>query len=117
MTELRSPSPSHSFRIGYLSEVDAAVEQMASLMGFTDSARATWYLCYRSGDDAIVHAHKKDVDKIVEIRLERFFDRICISVRDHGPGFKHEAVPDPTLPEIFSKRWARAAFDPALWIR
>lgn len=91
-----------------LSEVDVAVEQMAVSMGFADSARADLGICAtEAAMNAIVHAHKKDLGKIVEIRLERYADRILISVRDHGPGFKHEAVPDPTLPENILKESGR----------
>jgi serine/threonine-protein kinase RsbW len=94
--------------LDHLPEVDNAVEQMARLMGFSENARADLGICTtEAAMNAIVHAHRQDVSKIVEVRLERYLDRIRVIVRDHGPGFVKDVVPDPTLPENLLKECGR----------
>jgi serine/threonine-protein kinase RsbW len=96
---LRIPS-----RLDRLEEVDTAVERMARAMGFDDSACADLGICATEATtNAMVHAHQQNPALTVEVRLERYPDRICIVVRDHGPGFQPETVPDPTLPENLLK--------------
>lgn len=46
-------------------------------------------------NNAIVHAHKSDHTKNVEITIECKTSSIVISVKDYGTGFKPEDVPDP----------------------
>lgn len=46
-------------------------------------------------NNAIVHAHKSDASKNVEISVVCLNDGVMISVRDYGAGFKPEDVPDP----------------------
>jgi serine/threonine-protein kinase RsbW len=83
-----------------LEQVDTAVERMARAMGFDDGARADLGICAtEAATNAILHAHRENAGLTVEVRLERYPDRIRIAVRDHGPGFQAETVPDPTLPD------------------
>lgn len=87
-----------------LEQVDTAVERMARSMGFNAGACADLGICAtEAATNAILHAHKENPGLTVEIRLERYPDRIRIAVRDHGSGFQSETVPDPTLPENLLK--------------
>ena len=87
-----------------LEQVDTAVERMARAMGFNEDACADLGICAtEAAANAILHAHKEDAGLTVEIRLERYPDRIRIAVRDHGRGFQTETVPDPTLSENLLK--------------
>jgi len=87
-----------------LEQVDTAVERMARAMGFNEDACADLGICAtEAAANAILHAHKEDAGLTVEIRLERYPDRIRIAVRDHGQGFQTETVPDPTLSENLLK--------------
>jgi serine/threonine-protein kinase RsbW len=87
-----------------LPSVDSAVERIAADMGFEESARADLGICVtEAASNAIVHAHRQQAALIVEIRFERFADRLRVQVRDHGAGFDPAIVPDPTLPENLLK--------------
>ena len=87
-----------------LPTVDLAVERIAGEMGFEESARADLGICVtEAASNAIVHGHHSQVALTVEIRFERFKDRLKVEVRDHGSGFDPHGVPDPTLPENLLK--------------
>jgi serine/threonine-protein kinase RsbW len=87
-----------------LSEVDATVEQIARDMGFGASACADLGICITEAvGNAIVHAHREQSEKLVEISFERLAGALKVSVRDHGAGFEIHDVLDPTLPENLLK--------------
>ncbi|HEY3295844.1 MAG TPA: ATP-binding protein [bacterium] len=91
-----------------LPHVDAEVERIALEMGFNDDARADLGICVtEAAGNAITHAHHERPDLFVEIRFEQFPDSLRVVVRDHGPGFDVEKVPDPTLPENLMKASGR----------
>lgn len=84
--------------------VDAEVERVARDMGFGDDACADLGICVtEAAGNAITHAHHGRRDLFVEISFERYPDALRVIVRDHGPGFDVEKVPDPTLPENLLK--------------
>jgi serine/threonine-protein kinase RsbW len=91
-----------------LAHVDAEVERVARQMGFGDNACADLGICVtEAAGNAITHAHHEQQDLYVEIRFERFPDSLRVVVRDHGPGFDVEQIPDPTLPENLLKPHGR----------
>jgi serine/threonine-protein kinase RsbW len=96
---LRIPST-----LDQLAELDTTVEGIARSMGFDDGACADIGICTtEAATNAILHAHHENANLPVDIRIESYPDRIRIVVRDHGPGFRAETVPDPTLPENLLK--------------
>ena len=48
--------------------------------------------------NAVKHGNKFDPEKDVEVTLEHSGDGIEIKVRDFGPGFHPDEIPDPTDP-------------------
>lgn len=57
-------------------------------------------------EEAMVNAHKHgnrgDADKTITISYEITPQRVTVRVRDQGPGFDPEQIPDPTGPERIS---------------
>ena len=49
--------------------------------------------------NAVRHGNRSDPTKRILVRYTVTVDRTEIVVRDEGPGFQPDAVPDPTLPE------------------
>jgi len=49
--------------------------------------------------NAVRHGNRSDPSKRIHVRYTVNFERIEILVRDEGPGFVPDQVPDPTLPE------------------
>ncbi len=91
-----------------LERVDAVTGQIATEMGFDDNALADLGICVTEAvTNAIAHAHKYDESLSVDIEFLRYDDALKVRIRDHGPGFNVESLPDPTLPENLLKDHGR----------
>lgn len=92
--ELRLPS-----RIESVDEAASQAESFAKLQGFGDEFIFAIDLAVReSVANAVKHGNKFDESKEVEVRFARSADDLEISVRDFGPGFELDEIPDPTNP-------------------
>jgi len=61
-------------------------------------------------NNSIVHGNKLDSSKTVEIAVRIDDSRINIYVKDQGPGFDYNNVPDPTKPENIENVSGRGVF-------
>ena len=61
-------------------------------------------------NNSIVHGNKFDSSKTVEVSVQISDSSIHIYVKDEGPGFKFEEVPDPTKPENIENISGRGVF-------
>ena len=50
-------------------------------------------------NNSIIHGNKEDVSKSVHLEMKKDGNQIKIYVKDEGPGFDYESIPDPTKPE------------------
>jgi serine/threonine-protein kinase RsbW len=57
--------------------------------------------------NAITHGHKNDPNKPVLLRYHLAADGFFIEIEDQGPGFRLEAVPDPSAPENLDRPCGR----------
>lgn len=68
--------------------------------GFDESATFAIKLALEEAmTNAVRHGNRSDPSKRVHVRYTVTVDRIEILVKDEGPGFMPDLVPDPTLPE------------------
>jgi serine/threonine-protein kinase RsbW len=61
-------------------------------------------------NNAIAHGNKFSPDKFVDITLKCKEDKLTVVVKDSGPGFSPNNIPDPTLPENIEKISGRGVF-------
>jgi serine/threonine-protein kinase RsbW len=61
-------------------------------------------------NNAIVHGNKLDGSKTVEVGFKISKSNITIYVKDQGPGFDFNNVPDPTKPENIENVSGRGVF-------
>ncbi|MBK9388912.1 MAG: ATP-binding protein [Bacteroidetes bacterium] len=61
-------------------------------------------------NNAIVHGNKLEPEKFVDITIEFKEQKLKIKVKDEGPGFSPESVPDPTIPENIEEVNGRGVF-------
>jgi serine/threonine-protein kinase RsbW len=61
-------------------------------------------------NNAIVHGNKLNKDAPVELAVYDESDSFCFSVSDHGNGFDHQHLPDPTAPENIEKENGRGIY-------
>ncbi|MCB1059283.1 MAG: ATP-binding protein [Calditrichaeota bacterium] len=86
--------------VDQIEKVDDFVESCAVRLGFNEDALADIGICVTElVMNAIVHAHKEQIEIPVEIQVSCREDGLMVSVRDYGPGFETAAIPDPTSPE------------------
>jgi serine/threonine-protein kinase RsbW len=57
--------------------------------------------------NAVKHGNKFDETKAVEVTFSSLTDGVEVTVRDFGPGFSIDEIPDPTNPENLLKASGR----------
>lgn len=60
--------------------------------------------------NAIIHANKNNKDKLVIIDVNIEDGKLIIRIKDQGPGFDPDKVPDPTEPENLLKDSGRGLY-------
>lgn len=101
--ELTLPS-----RIESVDEAAIKADEFAKEVGLGDDFISAIDLAVReSVANAVKHGNKFDESKPVEIRLTRDVRGFEITVRDFGPGFDLNDIPDPTNPENLLKASGR----------
>lgn len=61
-------------------------------------------------NNAIIHGNKLNVSKFVDIHCKETNTEVIISISDEGPGFDHNNLKDPTLPENLECCGGRGVF-------
>jgi serine/threonine-protein kinase RsbW len=61
-------------------------------------------------NNAIHHGNGGNPQKMVQVSVEAAENEICFIVRDEGPGFDFENLPDPTDPDNIEKPNGRGVF-------
>lgn len=90
--------------IGSVDEAASQAESFVKSCGLGDEFASAIDLAVReSVANAVKHGNKFDPDKEVEVTFERSEIGVEISVRDFGPGFAPDEIPDPTNPENLLK--------------
>ena len=101
--ELTLPS-----RIESVDEAALKADEFAKEVGLGEDFISAIDLAIReSVANAVKHGNKFDESKKVEIRLTRDISGFEITVRDFGPGFDLDEIPDPTNPENLLKASGR----------
>lgn len=105
-TELSLPS-----RIETVAAAAAAVADFVSRSGVSEDAAFGIDMAVREAvTNAVVHGNSEDEAKLVAIVLRSLPDAVEIIVRDQGPGFNPNEVPDPTAEENILKTSGRGIF-------
>lgn len=61
-------------------------------------------------NNSIIHGNNQDVNKYVNIAVNRDDDFITFQIEDEGTGFQFEDIPDPTSPENIQSLNGRGIF-------
>lgn len=60
--------------------------------------------------NAIRHGHRGDTTKRVDVRFHVCSEQLLVEVRDQGPGFDPDGLPDPLAPENLERPGGRGVF-------
>jgi serine/threonine-protein kinase RsbW len=63
-----------------------------------------------AANNAITHGNKLNEEKQVEMVFTTEEDKILLTVKDEGPGFDYNSIPDPTSPENLENMSGRGVF-------
>ncbi|MBD3662177.1 MAG: ATP-binding protein [Arenibacter algicola] len=61
-------------------------------------------------NNAIKHGNQMQKDRLIDLNFELSDAEYSVVIKDQGPGFDYENVPDPTLPENIEKPDGRGIF-------
>jgi serine/threonine-protein kinase RsbW len=98
-------------RLEMLEMVQTALHHVAGMAGFDEDATHYMSVAVREAVvNAMKHGNRMDEDKRVAVNLVLHPRRLEVTVRDQGPGFAPEDVPDPLAPENLLKANGRGIF-------
>lgn len=101
--ELTLPS-----RIESVEQAALEAEQFAKSVGLDEEFISAIDLAVReSVINAVKHGNKFDETKQVEVKFAKLPEGFEVTVRDFGPGFNVDEVPDPTNPDNLLKASGR----------
>ena len=91
--------------------VEEFVNYFAKDLGLDNERLAALLLAVTEATtNAIVHANKCDVNKLVKVDVQVDKTRITIKITDEGEGFNPSEIPDPTKPENLLKDSGRGVY-------
>ncbi len=94
-----------------VNQAEAMAEQFAAATGFQGEELQEVAMAVREATiNAVLHGNAYDPKKKVHLGFERQGVTMKITVRDEGPGFILENVPDPLAPENLLKQSGRGIF-------
>lgn len=91
--------------------VEEFVNYFAKDLGLSDEQLSVLLLAVTEATtNAIIHANKCDINKLVKIRAHIEDSRLIVNVKDEGKGFDPSKLPNPTEPENLLKDSGRGVF-------
>lgn len=94
-----------------LTALENLIEELADKYNVSEDTFANMMTCLNEAFiNAIVHGNKLDPAKKVFINAEVDTKRIIWTIKDEGPGFDYNNLPDPTAPENVENLTGRGVF-------
>jgi serine/threonine-protein kinase RsbW len=91
--------------------VEEFINYFAKDLGLDDDKLSALLLAVTEATtNAIIHANKSDRAKLVQITARVVNGQLYVVIKDEGPGFQPEEVPDPTDPENLLKDSGRGLY-------
>lgn len=91
--------------------VEEFVNYFAKDLGLSnDQLSALLLAVTEATTNAIVHANKCDVSKLVSVDAHIEDSKLIVKVKDEGKGFDPSSIPDPTKPENLLKDSGRGVY-------
>lgn len=91
--------------------VEEFVNYFAKDLGLSDEQLSVLLLAVTEATtNAIIHANKCDINKLVKIHAHIENSKLIVKVKDEGKGFDPSKLPNPTEPENLLKDSGRGVF-------
>lgn len=86
-----------------MGEMERIMEEVLDAMAMAGYVKKDLFGVRLALEEALVnafkHGHRGDVSKEIRIRCQVTMERVAVVIRDQGPGFDGDRIPDPTSPE------------------
>lgn len=96
-----------------ISIVEKFVDDLRGEFNIGDDVYGNILICVtEAANNAMLHGNKADEKKEVEIQygLDERGKNLIFIIKDQGPGFDYNSLPDPTAPENLEKTSGRGVF-------
>ncbi len=104
--KLRIPS-----RVENIILVERMVEDVCDLYNISEDYYGNILIALTEAvNNAIYHGNAANPNKNIDIFFKSFSDHVSFIVKDEGPGFNFNNLPDPTNPENIEKQNGRGVF-------
>lgn len=91
--------------------IEEFVNYFAKDLGLSEEQLSVLLLAVtEAATNAIIHANKCDVSKLVKINAHIEDSKLIVKVKDEGKGFDPTSLPDPTRPENLLKDSGRGVY-------
>ena len=91
--------------------VEMLVDDVCGRLGVNEDSYGNVLIAVtESVNNAIEHGNRKEESMEVSVAVGDKQDAFCFTVRDQGPGFDFNNLPDPTAPENILKENGRGIF-------
>lgn len=102
-------------------EIPSLAENIRIVESFVDNAKDKYQLTddvygnimiavVESVNNAIIHGNRSDKSKIVKLTANFNEEQISFIIKDEGPGFDQNNLPDPTAPDNIQNPGGRGIF-------
>ena len=91
--------------------IEEFVNYFAKDLGLSEEQLSVLLLAVtEAATNAIIHANKCDISKLVKIHAHIQDSKLIVKVKDEGKGFDPSVIPDPTRPENLLKDSGRGVY-------
>lgn len=91
--------------------VEKTVDEVTNEIGITENNYGKVLVStLEAVNNAIMHGNNLNPGKFVQIEISYKNKELKIKVKDEGPGFRPEEIPDPTIPENIEAVNGRGVF-------
>jgi len=96
-----------SSRIDYIDVVEELAANLGQAVGFTEEVFEIKLAVREAVANAVLHGNKAQAGKLVHLEFLMEDEGLAVRIRDEGPGFRIEEIPDPTRAENLLKPTGR----------
>jgi serine/threonine-protein kinase RsbW len=100
-----------SSKIDNLRVVEKLIDEISTEINLSSDVYGNILIAtLEAANNAIMHGNKLDEEKMVNINCLVLNDELTVSIKDQGPGFDYQNIPDPTAPENIENINGRGVF-------
>lgn len=98
-------------RVSNLRIVENTIDEVINTIGITaENYGKILVSSLEAVNNAILHGNQLIPEKFVEIEIGHRSKNLIVKVTDEGSGFRHDILPDPTMPENIEALSGRGVF-------